>query len=1095
MWVRILLMCWLISSSQLIFASPPGVSFIENKGQWPSLTYFHARTQGVSFDLKQGYFSYTFLDQRQLAHAGSNSSADEIQSNKKFRLDGYVLKASYVGFNQLSVPIAFGLQPQYYNYFTGDQSSWRSHVQAYDGMIYHSFYPGIDLKIYSEGQNLKYDFMVAAGADPSKISWHYTGAESIYIENGDLVVKTPLAEVVEKKPLVYQWIGDRKVYIKAEYQLTDQNISFKIIDSYDSCYPLVIDPLLIFSTYSGSTADNWGSTATPGEHGALYSSGVTNLYNGIGVFPTTAGSFQTNYGGIYDLGILKYDSTGHQLVFASYLGGRYSESPHSLVVDKDANLLVLGTTSSDNFPTTTGAIRRTFAGGNQIVQTSFREIPIPYENGSDIFVSKISGDGKHLMASTYLGGTKNDGLNPINSLLVKNYGDQMRGDIISDTQGNIFVSTVTSSPDFPVANGFNSIYKGGDSDALILKLNSDLSQLIWGAFLGGNASDASHTIQIDKAGDIFVGGGSSSVNFPIIPGAYQTSAAGDVDGWIAKIKGDGSSILKSTLTGTSQFNEIYFLDLDKDENVYVYGQTVGAFPVTTGVYNNPNSGQFVQKFDNSLTTLLFSTVFGSGIGIPNISPTAFLVNDCNNLFMSGWGGVVNNDLSYWNSTTAQMPVTSDALQKTTSGSDFYFIVLSGDASKLLYATYLGGTSSRTHLDGGTCRFDKNGTVYHAVCSGCAAFNATGHATSDFPTTTNAWSRTNRSTNCNNAAFKFDLSTLKARVQTNSIHHNTPGLTKACINDKIVFQNLSVGGQTYQWNFSDGPKQTKPDTSLIIRQFPNAGTYTAKLKAIDAGTCTGADSTSVTIIINKPTGIAGPDQAICYNTSAQLVASGGIYYEWTTSDKSFSSSEASPVVSPKENTIYYISITDSNDCLVKDTINVRVVPGIDIKFKGEPFFACEGRPFVKVLNQTDASEDVFFDFGDGNTSDQQQVTHNFPSDGNYNIRLVGKKEFCVYEQSITVPIYTRFIPNVFTPNQSPGLNDTFMIQYGDQKPAPGSSPLTQISLKVYNRWGKLVYESGNYKNDWTATNVDADTYYYEVTILNECACKGWVQIMK
>src|SRR5690606_37924904 len=144
-------------------------------------------------------------------------------------------------------------------------------------------------------------------------------------------------------------------------------------------------------------------------------------------------------------------------------------------------------------------------------------------------------------------------------------------------------------------------------------------------------------------------------------------------------------------------------------------------------------------------------VFGSGGGIPDISPTAFLVNECNNLYLAGWGGMVNALNGFWNSSTNGLEVTPDAFHTTTSGSDFYFMVLTADGKDLLYATYLGGPYSRTHVDGGTSRFDKSGIVYHAVCSGCAAYNAIGVPTSDFPTTPGVWSNQNRSQNCNNAA--------------------------------------------------------------------------------------------------------------------------------------------------------------------------------------------------------------------------------------------------------------------------------------------------------------------------------------------------------
>ena len=1078
------------------FAEPgPYLRFIENKNQWSSSIDFATRIPGGTMSIKAGQFTYTLLDYLKLdeLHGQGHPGFQEVKNSAEQNLliDGYVVRTDFVGANPTAEAVAFGRMDTYYNFFTGNDSChWASDVHAFEGLIYHSIYTGVDLKISSQGRNLKYDFIVKPNIDPSQIIIRYTGAEQIYIDRKDLFVKTPFGDFIEKKPISYQVISGQRVLVPSEFLLCDNEISFSFPEGYDPCYELIIDPLLIFSTYSGSKADNWGSTATPGENGTLYSSGVTNHFldeeqeRFSGTFPATAGAFQTSYGGIYDVAILKYDSTGQNMLYASYLGGSLNESPHSLIVNSNNELIVLGTTSSSDFPTSSNAYSKTFNGGVPI-PLGFEDIPLPYTQGSDIFIARISLDGTNLLASTYLGGSGNDGINVPRDVLSVNYGDQLRGDIITDATGNIYISSVTSSSNFPIVNGFDNSYNGGNSDALVLKMNASLDAITWSSFLGGSNTDASYTIKFDSDNILFVAGGTASANFPTTAGVYQPIHSGGVDGWITKISNDGSTILKSTYTGTPTFNQIYFLDINKSNEVYVYGQTTGSFPVTAGVYHNANSGQFLQKFDHDLTQLKLSTVFGSGSGIPDISPTAFLVNECNNIYLTGWGGYINQTFGYWQSDTYGMPVTADAFQKTTSGSDFYFIVLTDDASELLYSTYMGGTKSRTHVDGGTSRFDKNGIVYHAVCAGCGG-------ASDFPTTPDAWSKTNNSLNCNNAAFKFDLSSLRARIQTNSVKLNMPGLNRVCFPDSIVFQNKSIGGEIYEWNFGDDTGTVVTDTAGIIHQYKKAGKYRVKLKAIDAGTCIGKDSTYTVVSVFDRLGVAGPGGTICTDSSFKLTASNGIAYAWTGIKNDFKSTEQNPIVSPKEESNYEVSIADFQGCVVKDTVNVKVVPGIKLLFESEQKFNCGIRPELIVTNQTDEKEETFWDFGDGTTSDLRNEKHIYQKDSLYSVRLVGRKEFCVYDTLIKVPVFTFFTPNVITPDQSPGQNDTFQVLYGGRLPAEMN---IIVSFVVYNRWGEKVFESENYTNNWSGNGLSNGVYYYEAIAENDATCKGWVQIIR
>lgn len=1091
----------------LLITSPlcagPGLKFIENKNQWKKSVHFGAKVPGGNLFILPGEFHYYLVDEKKIesihdqGHHGFDESSGAPSMDQK--IDAHFIRMQWLKSNPAQ-PRPFGKSTSYNNYFHGsDQSNWASKAFAYEGIVYPAIYEGIDLMVYSSGVNLKYDFIVSAGSDPQQIKGIYEGAHEIKLDdNGNLYVTTSVGQLIEKRPYAYQFINGIKTQVSCDFVLENNMISFCFPQGYDTCEPLIIDPLLIFSTYSGSTADNWGSTATPGESGTLYSAGVVQHIAPNNSFPTTPGAFQRTYGGDFDIGILKYDSTGSDLLWASYLGGDLAESAHSLVVNNDDELLVLGTTGSTDFPTTPNAFQLEFAGG-----VAFSGASIFYDSGSDIIISRISKDGTQLLASTYIGGEQNDGLNPQNGPLTKNYGDVMRGDIIADENGNIFVSTVTSSNDFPVTNSFNTTFSGGGTDALLIQLPSDLSSITWGAFIGGSGADASHTLKIDKNGNIFIAGGTNSPDFPIIAGTYQSVIAGNEDGWIAHVEGNGSAIMKSTYTGTASFDQIYFIDMNEEEDIYVYGQTTGGlnFPITPGVYHNPNSGQFIQKFDNSLTTLIFSTTFGSGRGIPDISPTAFLVNECNNLYMSGWGGVVNSNTGHWQSNTVGMPLTPDAFQRTSSGSDFYFMVLTDDASQFLYGTYLGGNFSRTHVDGGTSRFDKGGIVYHAVCSGCAAYNATNPpvATSDFPTTPNAWSRVNGSLNCNNAAFKFDLSSLRARIQSNSIALDVPGLNNVCIPDKIVFQNRSTGGETFAWDLGDGTKLVKPDTTMIVHQYQKTGRYIVKLTAIDPGTCKVTDSTATYVDVYIKQSVVQEDDDLCEGTPYKLQASGGSTYNWIAEDKSFQSADATPTVHPPDTLQYYVKIIEPTGCVNYDTVQLNVIPSLKPGFEMTLEGACTGRPFIHVRDTTHETENarLIFDFGDGTTTDQTELDHHYENDGQYTVKLTGAREFCFYESVQTIPIFEMTVPNIITPGESEGLNDTFIIRYGKGDQAtltPGDYGI-KVSLIIYNRWGNKVFEAEDYQYNWNGEGLSAGTYYYEATVGDYATCKSWVQLVK
>ncbi len=1085
--------CGLLLFPAVVTYGQTPVQFVENRNQWPADIDFVANVPGGRMAVAATSLRYTFLDYQTLEDIHHQAHEPDGLSDATRDIRGHAVFVDFVGANSDARPTGWGRSDAYRNYYLGnDRSRWAERAYAFTGVMYESIYPGVDLKVYAYDQHVKYDFIVAPGANPAVIASIYTGADELVLDNGDLAIHTSLGDIIEKKPVAWQWIDGKQVDVPCSFQLDGNRVSFGFPEGFDACYELLIDPLLIFSTFSGSTADNWGSTATPGERGVLYSAGVTSEVDG-GRFPASPGAYQQSTAGLYDIGILKYDSTGAQLLHATYLGGSANESPHSLIVNAANELLLLGTTSSSDFPITDGAFQDTFRGGVAVPNM----IGYPYAAGCDMFISRFSMDGAALLGSTFVGGSGNDGINPPGGFLTRNYGDQLRGDIITDEANNIYVSSVTSSANFPVAQSFGMTYSGGETDAVIFKMSPDLSSMVWSGMIGGSASDAAYSIKIGTDESVFAAGGTISANFPTTVGSYQTGHKGDVDGWIARIAADGSSILNGTLTGTAGYNQVYFLDLNDTGEVYVYGQTTGTFPITPGIYHNPNSGQFIQKFTHELDELIFSTVFGAGRGVPDISPTAFLVNDCNNLYVAGWGGRINREAGYWQSGTTGMTTTPDAFQLTTQGSDFYFLVLTDDAKERLYATYLGGNQSSTHVDGGTSRFDKSGIVYHSVCSGCRFYNEANRPTSDFPTTTGAWSQVNRSPNCNNAAFKFDLSTLKARLRTNSELRDQPGLRVVCIPDRLGFENFSTGGELYYWDFGDGTTEVRNDTAFITHQYKSPGQYMVTLSAVDHGTCQVVDQTSVLVTVHQARSFVQEDTDMCFGDSYRLQSGGGVAYWWRSADGSFTSGEATPLISPQDTATYYITLEEANGCIRKDTVQVNVVPAINPQFEWTKISNCTGRPQISVRNATDSldsGDSWFFDFGDGTVSDSDIIAHAFDSDGVFDVRIITRREFCVFEKSVAIPVFEIFIPNVITPALQ-GHNDVFTIRFGQTDGLTPGSFGHRVSLSIYNRWGEQVYHSNDYQYDWSGTGLAAGTYFYEAAIEGHATCKSWVQLIK
>ncbi len=910
----------LVAAIPLLAAQPPVAPFTQNKGQWPAQVAYRARVPGGALFVERNAFTYSFHTGGPMANHGHGQDEPVPEEH------AHAFRVSFEGASPATPEGAFG-QPQYENYFLGnDPGKWGTGCAVFGMVNMRGLYPGIDLRV--DGRDgLKYEFLLAAGADPAQVQLHFEGQDGLRLEDGRLIVTTTAGTVKEEAPVAFQETPVGRKEVPCLFRLEGDRVFFDLPDGYDPTLPLVIDPVLTFGSYSGSTADNFGFTATYDAAGHLYGGGIVF---GAG-YPSTLGVLDPTFnGGTIDIGLSKFAPNGSSLIWSTYIGGSGNETPQSLVVNLNNELYLMGSTGSANFPTTAGAYDQSFNGGTTISGGAplgwvgmMGGYGYGHANGTDIVVAHFSADATALIGSTYIGGSGNDGVNNVLPLS-HNYGDHFRGEIALDAQEWPVVSTSTQSTDIPVsANAPQTTFGGGTQDAYLFRMNPALSTL-QATFYGGSGEDSGYGVQFDSNGQVFTTGGTTSTNLSMPGSPLQPTNNGGADGYVARWSSNLGQLLSATYCGTSAFDQSYFVQLDLDDDVYVVGQTHGSYPVSAGVYSNPGSTQFIQKFNHNLSASQWSTVIGSGLGTENISPSAFLVSDCGQIYFSGWGGIVNNFAQATGSTTNGLPTTTDAFQTTTTGSDFYLMVLEEDAIALNYATFFGGALSAEHVDGGTSRFDKHGTVYQAVCAGCPGND-------DFPTTPDAWSPTNGSFNCNLGVFKFDLLQPTAEI-------GVDGPDYACLPGATVsFVNLSVGGSIFDWDFGDGTDTTAFEPS---HTYTAAGSYTVRLVLSDEDVCTSNDTAFVIITILVPrTPSIDPVPPVCPGGSVQLQAHGGYAFEWLPAPGLTELNVANPVVQPTSNTTYTVLVTDSCGT---DTasVNVLVVTPADIAI-GNDTTVCVG----------------------------------------------------------------------------------------------------------------------------------------------------------
>ena len=823
------------------------LSFTENKGQWDDRVLFRTDGGNSAFFLSPGGYTvlmkhpadYERLSEYYHGHPHDSATAKGFRlSTKAPVVRGHAYRVRFRGADPNAQVIREKPLPGYENYFIGnDPSKWASECRSYQAITYKNIYPNIDLRYYVQDERLKYDLIVYPGGNPAAVQLEYEGANGLSLKNQELVVATSVGDAREGKPYTYQFVNGQREEIVCRYKVAGSTVGFDV-RNYDKGTTLIIDPSLVFSSFSRSSGDNWGFTATPGPDGSMFGGGIAAPTG----FPVSPGAFQSSGGGPTNaeapphVVIIKLSPGGQTRLYATYIGGSGLEQPHSLIADAQGNLVIAGRTNSGS----------TFPG------TQFGP-----GGGYDIFVTKLNATGTALIGSVKAGGSGNDGVNITTNRangpqsLLRNYGDDGRSEVILDAANNILVASCTRSTNFFTLNGFQSTLLG-QQDGVVLKLNANATTVIWSTLLGGAGDDAAFVLTPNPInGDVYIGGGTSSPNFPgtgagVLQATYN---GGSADGFISQIRDNGGSValVRSSYLGTNQIDIVYGVQFDSQGFPYVMGTTTGSWPITNATYSATNARQFIAKLRPDLSAFVYSTTFGTPNALaPNISPVAFLVDNCENVYVSGWGGGANtfSTPQYPTAGTNGLPVTPDAFQNQTDGSDFYFFVLQKNAASILYASFFGqrgGNGGWDHVDGGTSRFDAQGVIYQAACANCKNVPSGLPAQGPFPITAGVYGNINPATGgggCNLGLTKirFDLAGITVGLRAVGARQ-----LNFCLPATVEFIDTLQQARQYIWIWGDGTPNDTTTANPNRHTYTSAGFFDVKVIGIDSNSCNVKDS--------------------------------------------------------------------------------------------------------------------------------------------------------------------------------------------------------------------------------------------------------------
>ncbi len=662
---------------------------------------------------------------------------DAVFSMGKAAHSSAVMRMSLLGAN--SNPSFSGMDelPGKSNYIIGNQpDKWHTNIPNYRKVSERNIYPGIDLVYYGTQRQLEYDFVVAPGTSPSKIKIAFSGAKNLHTDaNGDLVLSAAGVDDVRlHKPVVYQQFGNDKKLVAANYILSGKDSVEFAIGNYDTARPLIVDPILAYSTYLGGSGIDGANAIAIAPDNTAFVAGSTFSTD----FPVIH-ALQPNEGGGVDFPqdafVSKISADGSTLLYSTYLGGENTDTGNGIAVDSFGNAYVVGTTLSPHFPIIGGINKE--CGGDALCGASYNPGGLIVSNA---FISKLNIAGSALVYSTYLGFYENV---TGNSIAVDGNGNAY---VTGSVEPNGFPTVTIAAPaepppPFPLVNSINppviltitptTTFPSGQFDlgfngianAYLTEISSTGSSIVYSTYIGGSGEDSGNGVATDGKGNAYVTGLANSADFPTV-GGLQSVNNGAGDAFLAKIntaQSGAASLPYSTLLGGTGLDQGNAVAADGAGNAYVAGVTHSiastlGFTVPAGGFQTncvlDTSGAcegdaFVAKLNTNLTgvaSLSYFTYLGGSLAD---GANAIAVDSTGNAYVTG------------STVSPDFPAAGAVFQSKFGGgnADSFVTKLNPAGTALVYLSYLGGTNTdvgtgiavdtggNAYLTGQTCSLD------------------------------------------------------------------------------------------------------------------------------------------------------------------------------------------------------------------------------------------------------------------------------------------------------------------------------------------------------------------------------------------------------